>query len=106
LDNVVTIGTDVGHAHGHAHEELGFWRKYVFSLDHKVIGIQYTITSLLFLFIGFTLMMIMRWQLAYPYRPIPIIGSLLGVANAPGGVMLPEFYNQLGAMHGTIISST
>src|SRR4029453_2419171 len=36
------------HAHVHAdalphehHEELGFWRKYVFSTDHKVIGIQY-----------------------------------------------------------------
>ena len=24
----------------HHHEELGFWRKYVFSVDHKVIGIQ------------------------------------------------------------------
>src|SRR6202008_3598259 len=35
--------------------------------------------------------------------PIPIIGGLLGQANAPGGIMLPEFYNQLGAMHGTII---
>ena len=103
MDNVVTFGTDVGHAHEHAHEELGFWRRYVFSLDHKVIGIQYAITGLLFLLFGFTLMMIMRWQLAYPYRPIPLIGTWLGTANAPGGIMLPEFYNQLGAMHGTIM---
>ena len=36
------------------HEELGFWRKYVFSMDHKVIGIQYAITGLLFLLFGFT----------------------------------------------------
>jgi cytochrome c oxidase subunit 1 len=36
-------------------------------------------------------------------QPIPVIGSLLGAANAPGGIMLPEFYNQLGAMHGTIM---
>jgi heme/copper-type cytochrome/quinol oxidase subunit 1 len=36
----------------------------VFSLDHKVIGIQYAITSMVFLLIGFTLMMLMRWQLA------------------------------------------
>jgi len=91
------------HVHEHAHEELGFWRKYVFSLDHKVIGIQYAVTGLLFLLFGFTLMMIMRWQLAYPGKAIPIIGGLLGVANAPGGIMLPEFYNQLGAMHGTIM---
>jgi cytochrome c oxidase subunit 1 len=98
------VGTTThGHAREHGHEELSFLRKYVFSLDHKVIGIQYAITGLLFLFFGFVLMMIMRWQLAYPMQPIPIIGSLLGTANAPGGVMLPEFYNQLGAMHGTIM---
>src|SRR5260221_12672490 len=98
----------VAHAHAHAeghdiHEDLGFWRKYVFSLDHKVIGIQYAVTGLTFLLFGFTLMMIMRWQLAFPGRPIPLIGPYLGNANAPGGIMLPEFYNQLGAMHGTIM---
>ncbi|MBI3586183.1 MAG: cbb3-type cytochrome c oxidase subunit I, partial [Ignavibacteriales bacterium] len=90
------------HAHDHEHE-LGFVRKYIFSQDHKVIGVQYAITSLLFLFFGFTLMMLMRWQLAYPGRAIPIIGNWFGEANAPGGIMLPEFYNQLGAMHGTIM---
>jgi cytochrome c oxidase subunit 1 len=104
LDNVATFGTPAhGHAQEHAHEELGFLRKYVFSVDHKVIGIQYTITSLFFLLFGFTLMMIMRWQLAYPGRPIPLIGSLLTASLASGGVMLPEGYNQLGAMHGTIM---
>ncbi len=105
MDNVATIGKAAapGRAHEHGHEALGFWRQYVFSLDHKVIGIQYTITGLLFLFFGFCLMMVMRWQLAYPMQPIPIIGNWLGVANAPGGIMLPEFYNQLGAMHGTIM---
>jgi len=88
----------------HSHDlQLGFWRKYVFSQDHKVIGIQYGFTSLLFLLFGFTLMMIMRWQLAYPGQPIPIIGSWLGDDRAPQGIMLPEFYNQLGAMHGTIM---
>jgi cytochrome c oxidase subunit 1 len=91
------------HAHETHHEELGFWRKYVFSTDHKVIGIQYAITGLLFLLFGFGLMMMMRWQLAYPGRPIPLIGSWLGQDRAPMGVMLPEFYNQLGAMHGTIM---
>jgi cytochrome c oxidase subunit 1 len=85
------------------HHEEPFWRKYIFSQDHKVIGIQYTITSLLFLLFGFSLMLLMRWQLAFPGKPIPVIGGLLGSANAPGGIMLPEFYNQLGAMHGTIM---
>jgi cytochrome c oxidase subunit I len=85
------------------HHASGFWRTYIFSQDHKTIGIQYAITSLLFLFFGFSLMMMMRWQLAYPGQPIPLIGKFLGDANAPDGVMLPEFYNQLGAMHGTIM---
>ena len=91
-----------GHDEPH-HEELGWWRKYVFSTDHKVIGIQYAITGLLFLLFGFTLMMIMRWQLAFNGRPIPLIGQWLGQDRAPMGIMLPEFYNQLGAMHGTIM---
>jgi cytochrome c oxidase subunit I len=106
LDHVSTVGRPAaphGEAHPHAHAEPGFLWKYVFSVDHKVIGIQYTVTSLLFLLFGFGLMTIMRWQLAYPGQPIPLIGTWLGVANAPGGIMLPEFYNQLGAMHGTIM---
>src|ERR671938_107077 len=104
MDNVATHGAAVhGHPHEHAHAELGFWRTYVFSTDHKVIGIQYAVTGLFFLLFGFTLMMIMRWQLAYPGRPIPLIGGLFAADKAPGGVMLPEFYNQLGAMHGTIM---
>src|SRR5262245_42502409 len=96
--------THVPHAHPHEHhEELGFWRKYVFSVDHKVIGIQYAVTGLLFLLFGFCLMMLMRWQLAFPGKPIPLIGAWLGQSRAPMGIMLPEFYNQLGAMHGTIM---
>src|SRR6266404_4731514 len=82
--------------------ELGWWRKFVFSTDHKVIGIQYAISGLVFLFFGFCLMMLMRWQLAYPGKPLPIIGKLFG-ASMPGGVMTPDFYNSLGAMHGTIM---
>lgn len=89
--------------HASHHHELGFLRRYVFSTDHKVIGIQYGITSLLFLFFGFCLMMLMRWQLAYPGEPLPLIGQWLGEARMPGGVILPEFYNELGAMHGTIM---
>ena len=100
----VTTTEQAAHAeHGHEHEELSFWRQYVFSVDHKVIGIQYAITGLLFLLFGFSLMMVMRWQIAYPFQPIPLIGGLLGESRAPGGIMLPEFYNQLGAMHGTIM---
>src|SRR5258708_1775496 len=60
-----------------AHHELGWWRKYVFSTDQKVIGIQYGLTGLIFLFFGFCLMMLMRWQLAYPGQALPVIGKWL-----------------------------
>lgn len=88
--------------HHHEHK-LSFWRQYIFSTDHKIIGLQYGITALLFLFFGFSLVMLMRWQLAFPGQALPVIGKLFGEARMPGGAMLPEFYNELGAMHGTIM---
>ena len=88
-----------------SHHEQGFIRKYIFSTDHKMIGIQYGITSLLFLLFGFGLILLMRWQLAYPEQPIPILSKIFSEDNPflPGGIMVPEFYNSLGAMHGTIM---
>jgi cytochrome c oxidase subunit I len=67
-------------------------RNILFSTDHRVIGLQYAVTSLCFLLIGFTLVVVIRWQLAYPGAPFPIVG-----------MVPPELYNQLGAMHGTIM---
>ena len=82
-----------------AYHDEGFWRKYVFSTDHKWIGIQYAVTALFFLLIGFCLMLIMRWQLAYPGEAVPIIGKLL----SEEGMLTPDLYNSFGAMHGTIM---
>ena len=83
----------------HSHHEESFFRKYIWSTDHKIIGIQYGFTALFFLLVGFSLMMGMRWQLAYPETPIPFVGSIFG----DDGILLPEIYNSLGAMHGTIM---
>jgi cytochrome c oxidase subunit I len=77
--------------------------KYFVSTDHRHIGLLYAFTSLFFLLFGFLLVVVIRWQLAYPGQPIPYLGGIFGEANAPGGIILPEFYNQLGAMHGTIM---
>ncbi|MAV59508.1 MAG: cytochrome C oxidase subunit I [Candidatus Marinimicrobia bacterium] len=90
------------------HHEESFWTKYVFSIDHKVIGIQYGITALFFLLIGFSLMMVMRWQLAYPDTAIPIVGPFikwLATLNgfASEGNLPSDLYNVFGAMHGTIM---
>ncbi len=92
--------------HEVAHEEAGFWRKYVFSTDHKVIGIQYGITALCFLLFGLCLMLVMRWQIAHPFKAVPVIGPLLaGIFGneAAKGIVSPDLYNSFGAMHGTIM---
>src|SRR3974377_1158016 len=91
----------------HVHEEhAGFWSTYVFSTDHKIIGIQYGFTALCFLFFGFCLMLTMRWQIAHPGEPVPLVGpllaSLLGDVAAKG-IVSPDLYNSFGAMHGTIM---
>lgn len=100
--------SDKHHQHHQEHQQhdshkLPFWKQYIFSTDHKMIGFQYGFTALFFLFFGFCLIMLMRWQLAYPEQALPFIGKLFGETRMPGGVMLPEFYNELGAMHGTIM---
>jgi cytochrome c oxidase subunit 1 len=127
----------------HGHHELGFIRTYIFSTDHKTIGIQYLIAGLSLLFFGFGLMLLMRWQIAFPGQaltwdnaclhtgyqlhqilyhlgidsvpptdPVPIkpdpnnpplLQYIFGKDQMPGGVMTGDFYNTLGAMHGTIM---
>ena len=72
--------------------------------DHKRIGLLYAVTAVAFLVVGFLLMLLMRWQLAWPTSPLPaILANVVGPANAPSGYMVPEFYNQLVAMHGTVM---
>jgi cytochrome c oxidase subunit I len=103
-------------AHEAHHHEPGFMQKYVFSTDHKMIGIQYGLTALVFLLFGFCLMLCMRWSIAegtkmaatvgYTPKAIPLVGGLLEMLlgePAKGGVMSPDLYNSFGAMHGTIM---
>ena len=65
-------------AHGH---ELGFLRKYIFSEDHKIIGIQFLFSGIIFLFIGGALALLVRLQLGWPSRradPQPLVPQELG----------------------------
>ena len=80
----------------------GFIRKYIFSLDHKVIGIQYIILALAAVIVGMTMSVLMRLNLSWPGTSWPILETLFP-AGAPGGVMSPEFYLSLVTMHGTIM---
>src|SRR6266446_3707153 len=80
----------------------GFIRKYVFSLDHKVIGKQYYGLGLLAVLIGMVLSWLMRIHLVWPNTPIPGL-QWLSKAGAPGGVITPEYYLSLMTMHGTLM---
>src|SRR5690606_12474478 len=53
-------------AHGEHYEPQSFWSKYVFSLDHKTIAIQYAITALVVGAIGLVMSWLMRLQLGFP----------------------------------------
>jgi cytochrome c oxidase subunit 1 len=115
-----------------AHEHHGFIRTYIFSTDHKMIAKQFLLLGLLMLLLGGGLAMLVRWQLAYPERPLPLIGASeqyrqTGEAQTymdrvwdrwlakpdaeqnwltkkmPVGIVTPAFYNELFTMHATIM---
>src|SRR6516162_7019444 len=88
--------------HALEHAELGFIRKYIFSTDHKIIGIQFLFSSLIFLIIGGLLALLVRIQLGWPHSEIPILGKAWWAGSA-GNRMPPEFYNMAFSMHATIM---
>jgi cytochrome c oxidase subunit 1 len=77
--------------HSHA-APLGFIRKYIFSLDHKVIGLQYYFLALVAVFVGMFLSLLMRVHMVWPTAVLPLVGEIK-----------PETYLQLMTMHGTIM---
>jgi cytochrome c oxidase subunit I len=94
-------GYEGGLAHEHV-DDRPFIRKYIFSTDHKIIGIQFLLMSLLFLFIGGALAMVIRWQLGFPGQTMPA-GGMFPETMVQDGVVLPEFYTSLVTMHGTFM---
>ena len=98
------MSASVAHAHEgpqeHAHAG-GFLSTYVFSRDHKIIGIQFLISTLLWFVVGGLLAMAVRWQLAWPWSDMPVVGKML--FSAEGGQISPEFYTMLFTMHASIM---
>jgi len=82
---------------------MGFIRKYIFSTDHKVVGLQYFFTAFAMAIFGGFLSILMRLQLGWPSHVWPALAKLLPVGMS-GGVMAPEFYLSLQTMHGTIMA--
>src|SRR5262245_48828331 len=83
--------------------ELGFIRRYIFSTDHKIVGLQYFFTAFAMAIVGGLLSMLMRLQLGWPSHLWPTLAKLLP-KGMNGGVMAPEFYLSLQTMHGTIMA--
>src|SRR3989475_2031581 len=81
--------TEIVHAHA---APQGFIRKYVFSLDHKVIGLQYYFLALIAVFVGMGLSLLMRIHLIWPTASLPIFGDIK-----------PETYLMFVTMHGTMM---
>ena len=94
-------------AEAHAHAPQAFIWRYVFSKDHKVIGIQYYITAMAMALIAGLLAMLIRVQLAWPEVDWGFVGRMLPMGFQGGSgqpyVMNPEFYSMLFTMHGTIM---
>jgi cytochrome c oxidase subunit 1 len=88
--------------HTHTEHELSFWRKYVFSLDHKTIGIQYLVTSFVMAATGGVLSMLIRMQLGWPGVKWGL-GALLFPGGFANGQIKPDFYLAVVTMHGTIM---
>jgi len=86
----------------HAAAPTSFVRKYIFSIDHKVIGIQYLLLALFSVLVGMTLSIFMRLRLAWPAEKWPLLQQVFPDGFA-GGPMTPEFYLAMMTMHGTIM---
>jgi cytochrome c oxidase subunit 1 len=86
--------------HIHPEPKAFIW-KYVFSIDHKVIARQFLWTGLMFLALGGTLAMMIRWQWAYPKTAVPVIGQLF--LSQTGGAITPPTYTSIFTMHGLIM---
>ncbi len=72
--------------------EQNFWQKYIFSTDHKIIGMQYMFTGMIMALIGGYFAYTFRMQLAFP-----------GTEVFGFGTVSPHEYNSLVTNHGTIM---
>ena len=97
-------GSELHGASTHGHLELSFFNKYIWSEDHKTIAIQYLFSTLFFLIVGGLLAMGVRYQLAFPGAPVPLIGGLLPKwLVTDSGAFSPGGYNALFTMHATVM---
>jgi cytochrome c oxidase subunit 1 len=90
-ETAVAVQSDEHHAHEDHHGPRG-WLKYIWSTDHKMIGMQYMFTGMFMALIGGFMAYVFRMQLAFPGISVPLYGQV-----SPGE------YNALITNHGTIM---
>ncbi len=94
------VHADAGHHAGH--HEQSFFRTYIFSTDHKMIGKQFLGMGLAMLILGGLLALLVRWQLAWPETAVPGMGWV-PEPTMYEGIIPPETYNAFFTMHATIM---
>lgn len=96
------VATEMHGTHEAHHEPQSFISKYIFSRDHKVIGVQYLLTAAFAALVSGALAMIMRIHLAWPQATWPVLEKIFpgGFSN---GVLNPDFYLSIITMHGTLM---
>ncbi len=101
--SLLTQHDHISHDAHHDHEKKGLLH-YLWSYDHKMIGMQYLWTSLFFLLIGGGLALAIRFQLGFPNHPLPLIGRFLpSTLVSDDGAIIPGGFNMLVTMHATIM---
>jgi cytochrome c oxidase subunit I len=80
-------------AHHSDNEEGGFVSRYLFSTDHKTIGLQYLWLALLSVFLGMTMSLVMRIHLVWPGAHLPLLAKL----------GTPERFAILPLLHGSLM---
>lgn len=97
MDSVVQ---EEEHVH---HDQQNFWRKYIFSEDHKVIAKQYLISGIFWAVLGLSMSVVFRIQLGFPDANLSWLRPFLGQWIDEAGKLDPDFYLALVTMHGTIM---
>ena len=96
-----TAAVAVGGAHAE-HHELGFWRTYVFSEDHKMIGRQFLFMALFMMAIGGLMAMLMRLDLAWPDTQFSFL-KIFPQSIQNDSAITAATYNSTLTMHATIM---
>lgn len=104
METVTANPATVAHVAEHEHHEpQSFWRKYIFSEDHKTIAKQYLISGILWSIVGISMSVIFRLQLGFPDMKMSFLRPILGNWVDATGKLDPNFYIALITMHGTIM---